>query len=218
MKRVVLFAAAAVFMLALKAYAYSNGDFQIWNTDTEELKINSKAKLAFEEEFRWGNDARDFFYHHYDAGFFYDFTKHLNIGGGYRRVYSKSKNKFRAEDEAYLTATPSWELAGFKFDDRSRFEYRYFDYQDDSFRYRNKLSVKFPWKFTKFSIQLYLSNEALIRIDDSWHMNENRFTAGLGAQLTKNVKAEVYYMLQNTKSASKWPCTNVLGTKIKLSF
>lgn len=218
MNRVVFAAVLIVFFLTGKAFAYKNGDFQVWNTDVEELKLGDKAKLVFEEEFRWGDSAKDFYLSHYDSGYFYDLTKYLNIGGGYRRVYSKSNNKFRAEDEAYLTATPSWGLAGLKFDDRSRLEYRYFDYQDDSWRYRNKLTMKLPWKFTKFAIQPYLSDEALIRIDDSWHMNENRFSAGVGAALTKNVKVELYYMLQNTKNKDKWPCANVLGTKVKLVF
>ena len=41
---------------------------------------------------------------------------------------------------------------------------------------------------------------------------------GFGMSLTKNMKAEVYYMLQNTKNKGRWPSTNVLGTKIKLAF
>jgi len=218
MKKIVLLAVVAVFLSVLEACAYSNGDFQVWNTDVEELKISDKAKLAFEEEFRWGKSARQFYLSHYDVGYFFDLSKYLNVGGGYRRVYSRSKDKFRSEDEAYLTATPSWEIVGFKFEDRSRLEYRYFDYQDDSWRYRNKLTVKAPWKFTKYAIQPYLSDEALIKLDDSWHMNENRFSAGLGATLTKNLKAELYFMLQNTKNKDKWPCANVLGTKVKLVF
>ena len=31
-----------------KAHAYDNHDFQIWNTDSEELKIDKKSKVTFE--------------------------------------------------------------------------------------------------------------------------------------------------------------------------
>jgi len=41
-------------LLATKVYAYDDGDFQIWNTDVEEFKVNKDLKIAFEEEFRWG--------------------------------------------------------------------------------------------------------------------------------------------------------------------
>jgi len=217
MKRIALVVMGAVLFAAVNAYAYKDNDFQVWNTDTEEFKINKDAKIAFEEEFRWGGSAKEFYYQHYDVGFFYNLQKYLNVGGGYRHVLSKSKGKFLVENEPYITATLLWELAGFKFDDRSRLEYNHFDYKDDTWRYRNKISIKAPWKFTKFEIQPYLSDEIFILMDDGQRLNTNRFSAGLGMSLTKNLKAEIYYMLQSSKSA-KWTEINVLGTKLKLAF
>lgn len=201
-----------------KLYAYDDGDFQVWNTEVEELKINPDAKVVFEQEFRWGGSAKEFYYQHYDVGFFYNLQKHLNVGGGYRHVLSKSKGKFLIENEPYVTATVFWDLAGFKFDDRSRLEYNHFDYKDDTWRYRNKFTVKAPWKFTKFEIQPYLSDEIFILFDDSQRLNTNRFSAGLGMTITKNLKGEIYYMLQDTKSSGQWTDINVLGTKLKLIF
>ncbi len=145
-------------------------------------------------------------------------SKYLNVGGGYRRIFSKAKGKFRAEDEPYISATLSGSLAGFRFDDRSRLEYQYFDYQDDSWRYRNKLAVKLPWKFTQLEIQPFISDEIFIRFDDSAHLNQNRFSCGLGLNLAKVLKAESYYLLQNSRSVKKWPGVNVLGTKFKILF
>jgi len=46
----------------------------------------------------------------------------------------------------------------------------------------------------------------------------NRFSAGFGGKLTKNISGGIYYMLQSSKSSGAWKDTNVLGTKIKLSF
>ncbi|MCX5699632.1 MAG: DUF2490 domain-containing protein [Candidatus Omnitrophica bacterium] len=205
-------------LLIIKLYAYDDGDFQVWNTEVEELKINQDAKIALEQEFRWGGSAKEFYYQHYDAGFFYNLQKYLNVGGGYRHVLSKSKGKFLIENEPYITATLLWDAAGFKFDDRSHLEYNHFDYKDDTWRYRNKFTVKLPWKFTKFEIQPYLSDEIFILFDDSQRLSTNRFSAGLGMTITKNLKGEIYYMLQDTKNSGKWVDINVLGTKLKLSF
>ncbi len=216
-RKISIIAVSLVVFLTVKLYAYDDGDFQVWNTDTEEFKINKDAKIAFEEEFRWGGSAKEFYYQHYDVGFFYNLQKYLNIGGGYRHVLSKSKGKFLVENEPYITATLSWDIAGFKFDDRSRLEYNHFDYKDDTWRYRNKLIVKLPWKFTKFEIQPYLSDEIFVLFDDSQRLNTNRFSSGLAMTLTKNLKAEIYYMLQSSKSR-KWTEINVLGTKLKLLF
>jgi hypothetical protein len=212
-----IFIAVLVFCLANSVFAYKNGDFQVWNTDSEELKINPDAKVVFEQEFRWGGSAKDFYYQHYDLGFFYNLAKYLNVGAGYRHVLSKFKDKFLVENEPYITATLLGDLKGFKFDDRSRLELNHFDYRDDTWTYRNKFSVKAPWKFTKFEIQPYLSDEIFILMDDGQRFNKNRFSAGLGMSLTKNLKAEIYYMLQSSKSA-KWTEANVLGTKLKLVF
>lgn len=205
-------------VVTCKVYAYDDGDFQVWNTDIEELKINQDAKIAFEEEFRWGDNANQFYYQHYDIGFFYNLQKWLNIGGGYRHIYELKKGKFKLENEPYVTITLLWDLKGFKFDDRNRIEYRHFGYQTDSWRYRNKFTLKFPWKFTKLEIQPYVSDEIFIGLSTISELNQNRFSSGLSMNLTKNLKAEIYYMLQSTKSSSRWSDANVLGTKLKITF
>jgi hypothetical protein len=209
----------SLFLLAAgSAYAFDDGDFQVWNIDAEELKISSNAKIAFEEEFRWGDNANVFYYHHYDAGLSYNLNKYLNVGGGCRQAYELRKGKFKEENEPYLTATLFWDLLGFKFDDRSRMEYRHFDYQDDSWRYRNKITVKLPWKFSRLKIQPFLSDEVLIGFSKINELNQNRFYSGLTMNVTKNIKAEIFYLLVSSKSSGTWVEANVLGTKLKIAF
>jgi hypothetical protein len=200
------------------AYAYDDGDFQVWNTDVEEFKINNNCKIALEEEFRWADNANEFYYHHYDAGFFCNLEKWLNIGGGYRHIYELKKGKFKLENEPYLTTTLLWDFKGFKFEHRNRMEYRHFDYQADSWRYRHKATVRLPWKFTKIEIQPYLADEIFVGFGGTNQFNQNRFSCGLGMNLTKNLKTEIYYMLQTSKSSGKWPHAHVLGTKLKILF
>jgi len=219
MRKIIYAMIGLTLFLTGKVYAYDNGDFQIWNTDVEEVKINKEARIAFEEEFRWGKDASEFYYQHYDAGFFYDLRSWLNVGGGYRQVYELVKGKFKPENEPYMTATLLWDLEGFKFEDRNRMEYRYFNYKDDSWRYRNRITLKLPWKFTKIDIQPYLSDEIFIGFAGvPADLNQNRFSSGLTMNLTKNIKADIYYMIQSTKSSNKWTDANVLGTKLKIAF
>ncbi|MCX5706486.1 MAG: DUF2490 domain-containing protein [Candidatus Omnitrophica bacterium] len=208
-----------VFFLTVGAYAYDDGDFQVWNIENQEFNLTKKSKLALEEEFRWGDNAHDFYYHHYDIGFIYDLNKYLNIGAGYRQVYEKKSGKFKEENEPYIMATLFAELAGWKFDSRNRLEYRHFDYQGDLWRYRNKLAARFPWKFTKLEIQPFLADEIFFNLN-GLDLNQNRFFSGLGFSLFKNIKGEIYYMLQSIKSSGAciWSDANVLGTKLKVSF
>ncbi len=220
-KILIVFLILEIFLaaLSLRTYAFDDGDFQVWNTDVEEFKINSSSKISFEEEFRFGDNANDFYYHHYDIGFVYDLTKYLNLGAGYRHIYEKKSGKFKEENEPYGMATLFWQLAGFKLDDRSRLEYRHFDYQVDSWRYRNKLNIKFPWKFSKMEIQPFLADEIFLKLNGI-DLNQNRLYSGLAFVIFKDLKAEIYYLLQSTKSSGTctWTDANVLGTKIKLYF
>ncbi|MDP2911690.1 MAG: DUF2490 domain-containing protein [Candidatus Omnitrophota bacterium] len=218
MKKQIVLVMALLLIVTAMAYAYDDGDFQVWNTDVEEFKINNNSKIALEEEFRWGDNANEFYYQHYDAGFFYNLEKYLNIGGGYRHIYELKNGKFKQESEPYITATLLWDIKGFKFEDRNRMEYRYFDYQADSSRYRNKITMKLPCNLTKIGIQPYLSDEIFISFGGTNQFNQNRFSSGIGMNLTKNVKAEIYYMLQSAKSSGKWTDINVLGTKLKVAF
>jgi hypothetical protein len=217
MKKVSFIIIGLVLMVTAKIHAYDGHDFQVWNTDVEEFKINNDAKIALEEEFRWQGNANEFYYHHYDIGFFYNLKKFLNIGGGYRHVYELKKGKFKLENEPYVTTALFWGLLGFKFEDRNRMEYRHFDYQADSWRYRNKFTVKLPWKFTKLEVQPYIADEIFLDFQNK-AFSRNRFYSGFGMSLTSNLKAEIYYLLQSTRSGVRWIDANVLGSKVKLSF
>ena len=203
------------------SFAFDDGDFQVWNTDVQEFKINDKTKFALEEEFRWGDNANHFYYHHYDAGVSYALNKYFSIGGGYRHILEDKKvgkvTKFRVENEPYVTATLFGDLKGFKLEDRSRLEYRHFDYTADSWRYRNKFTVKAPWKFTKLEIQPYLADEVFFGSSGK-SFNQNRFSSGFAFNITKNLKAEIYYMLQSSKGKKEWTDANISGTKFKVSF
>jgi hypothetical protein len=204
MKKLRVAAIALILFTAGRAYGYENGDFQIWNTDAEEFNIVKDFKLALEEEFRWGADASEFYYQHYDAGLFYASNKYLSFGGGYRQIYEFSKGKFKPEYAPYVTATLF-------------LEFRNFDHKADFWRYRNKATIKMPWKFTKLEIRPYISDEIFIVFGGvPGDLNQNRFSAGLEIKLVKNIKADIYYMLQSSKGSVTWTNANVLGTKLKL--
>ena len=207
-------------MLAGRVYAYDNHDFQVWNTDVEEVKLNKNSKLMFEQEFRWGDNASDFYYQHYDAGYQYIFNKYLSLGGGFRYIKEKKTNVWRDESDPYVVAFAYWNPSGFSLSDRVRIEYRYYDYQPDAWRFRNKLDIKFPWKFTRFEFQPIIADEIFTPLNSAINLNENRLYGGIAFTLTKNLKGELTYMWRATKNANicTWTNTNVLSAKLKLAF
>ncbi|MDD5506671.1 MAG: DUF2490 domain-containing protein [Candidatus Omnitrophica bacterium] len=219
MKKAVLLTILSVLISGGVLYAYDDGDFQVWNTDIEEIKIGKNLKFALEEEFRWGDNAREFFYHHYDAGVSYLLNKFLGVGGGYRRIYELKKGKFEPENEPYITATLYGGIKGVALESRSRMEYRNFNYKPDSWRYRNKFSAKLPWKFSRLELQPYVADEIFASFASGTNQfNQNRLSSGILFKLTSSIKAEIYYMLNSIKNSGKWTDANVLGTKFKITF
>lgn len=204
--------------VGVKAYAYENGDFQMWETFGEDIKIGKSTKFAVEQEFRFGKDASEFFYQHYDWGFAWAFDKRLEIALGYRLIYEKYKLKWREEDAPYTNITAKLDIWKFKFEDRNRIEYRHFRFKDDSVRYRNRFVLKYPFDFHTIKIAPYTSDEIFVSSDGTG-FHQNRFQSGLEFELTRYVKADISYMMHSIRGkGDKWAKANVLWTKLKIAF
>jgi hypothetical protein len=68
----------------------------------------------------------------------------------------------------------------------------------------------------EFNINQDVKNSLGIRVSLGWlsqRLNTNRFSAGSGLKITKNLKGEIYYILQDIINSGKWIAVNVLGTK-----
>ncbi|MDD2679632.1 MAG: DUF2490 domain-containing protein [Candidatus Omnitrophica bacterium] len=217
MKKTILIIVSLILTAVINAWAYDNHDFQVWNTDLEECKLTRNSKLSVEQEFRWGNNGGDFYYQHYDVGYIYLVNDYFHFGAGFRYIKQKIEDKFKDSSDPYLTAFMFWNPAGFSLSNRMRLEYRYKDYQGDSTVFRNKLDIKFPWKFSRLAIQPMVADEIFYRFKEG-DLGENRLFAGLAFKPFRNISAEVFYMLRSTKNLGIWSETNVLGTKLKLSF
>jgi hypothetical protein len=209
---------SCVLVFSFKAYPYENGDFQIWQTDGEDIKIGKSTKFTMEQEFRFGENASEFFYQHYDWGFAWAFDKRFELALGYRLIYERYKRKWREEDDPYTNLTWKQDILKFKFEDRNRIEYRHFRFAPDQVRYRNRFTLKYPFDFKGIKIAPYTSDEIFVSSNGTG-FNQNRFQSGLEFELTKYVKADVAYMIQSIRGkGDKWYGANVLWTKIKVSF
>lgn len=228
MKIRVLVLVGFILLFFAKVYAYDDDDgaFQVWLTTSQEAKVlENKLKISLEEEFRWGDEGNKFYYYHFDLGLAYVLNKYWDIGGGYRQVYElsnkgKYNGKFQEENQPYMIATLKLKKGNFAFTSRNRFEYRHFDYKSDSWRYRNKFTLKYPLRIGKINTEPYVADEIYFScFSGTNQFNQNRASAGIGFDITKHIKAEIYYMLVSVKrSTGKWFDSNVLGTKLRITF
>jgi hypothetical protein len=199
-------------------YAYQDGDFQIWHTESQDFSFNKNWRVLLDEEFRYGDNASELYYQHYDFGIACDVNKYLTASVEYRQIYEGEKGKFKPEFQPNFNVTPKCEFYGFKIEDRNRLELKFYDdNRADAVEYRNKLLVKVPWKFTELGIQPYVSDEVFVKVN-SMAFRRNRFATGVTLDLLKGVKGDIYYMLQSTKRSGVWTDANILGLKLKVSF
>jgi hypothetical protein len=200
------------------SFAFDDGDVQYWNTESISWKFTDDWKAKIEEEFRFGDDMQDFYYHHSDFGLSHSgLAEWLALGVHYRQVFEEKSGVWKQENRPHLNATIKFKLEGLDVSNRSRFEHRDREDADTDWRYRNKSSVTFPIKWTTFEIQPYIAHEIFIDFDAE-DFTRNRLYAGLGLKLYKQLTGEIYYLWQSTKSNEDWIDYNILGTKLKVSF
>ncbi len=209
----------AVLLISEICFAFDDGDFQYWSKASASFDIHKDWKITFAEEFWLGDDAGKLYYQHSDIGFVYkSLADWIEMGFNYRQVFQKDgKDKWRQENRPHLNVTLKGKLLGLDLSDRSRFEYRDRENKKDLWRYRNKVTVKFPLELTSLKLQPYLADEVFVNFDEE-DFNRNRLYVGLSLKLSKNIEAEVYYLRQSSEYGGEWEDINVLGTQLRFHF
>lgn len=202
----------------IAAYAYQDGDFQIWDSNIQEVFIGKSTKFMMEEELRFTENERDFFYQHYDWGFAWFFDKRFELGLGYRLIFERYKRKWREEDDIYTNLIWKHALWKFKLEDRNRIEYRHFRFAPDHIRYRNRFIIRYPFEFKDMRVIPYAADEIFVS-SNGRGFHQNRLQSGIEVEFNKYFKLDISYMLQSIRgTGDKWFTANVLWLKNKIAF
>lgn len=213
---ITLCASALILLKAGDTFAYDNGDCQHWNRESIEGNISKSLKAKIDVEFRFGENCSELYHQYSELGLSYQCSGWFDLGLNYRQIYEKKGDAWRQENRPHINATFKWGWSDFKFEDRSRLEYRIREGKDDIFRYRNKLTLKLP-KVSRFKIQPYLAEEPFYDFD-AQEVNKNRVYMGVSFKAVKNLKAGLFYMFEANKKNHSWTNINVLGTTFKCGF
>lgn len=219
MARIVVLAAIIIFT-GQAAFAFDDGDWQYWNTESASVKLADEWKASVEQEFRWGDDMHNPYYNHTDVGIAYSgLADWFDLSVNYRHINEEKSGGWKTEYQPNINGTIKWKFQDFSFSNKSRFEFREREDADEVWQYRNKLSITPPIILTEYKIQPYVADETFFD-SDSQELNRNRFFSGLTFNITKTLKGELYYLWQRSKSSSsgKWTDYNAVGTKLKIAF
>ena len=211
--------AMAVLVISETCFAYDYGDLQYWSTASASFDIDKDWKFTFKEEFRLKESGGHLYHHFSDIGFVYkNLADWIDLGFNYRQVFEKdSKGRWRQENRPHLNVTLKGKLFDLDLSNRSRLEYRDRENKKDVWRYRNKVTVKLPFELTELKLKPYLADEVFITLNDD-NVDRNRLYAGVSFKLVKNLKGDVFYLRQSSRSSSGWTDINVIGSKLKFSF
>ncbi|MBL7156972.1 MAG: DUF2490 domain-containing protein [Candidatus Omnitrophica bacterium] len=207
----------AILFFSNYSFAFDDGDFQYWNAETIAWKASEDWKVSLDEIFRFGDNAGTLYYEHSEIGTTYSgLSSWLDIKMGYRQAFSIKKDRWKYENMPNASVTIKLDMLNLNFTDRNKIEYRNIQDKDDNWRYRNKFTVTLP-KLTSFEIQPYVADEIFVDLSEG-EFNRNRLYAGASLKLIKNLKFDLYYLLQTSKSKKDWINYNIIGTKLKISF
>lgn len=244
MKKLAKFILALSFVALLTGtvYAYDDGDWQYWNTESIEGTIIDvgtetldKVGAKLEGEWRFGDDVSEFYYQHTDVSLKLKkmFVPWFNFGIAYRQVWEykhrddvSGGNYWYTEYRPHFDPEVSFKYKGWSIKNRFRVELRYFDEDDsgeeDVWRLRNKFSLKPPIKWTKWQITPYIADEIFIEEDsDGIYRNRLYLGLGIGKLLSlETLKGDIFFLWQASDNGDNWTDKDVyaLGTQIKVHF
>ncbi|HIE05491.1 MAG TPA: DUF2490 domain-containing protein [bacterium (Candidatus Stahlbacteria)] len=217
MEKLIRIRFGACFGLLMVITVLAFGDWQFWNTESIEGKLAENWKVKLEEEFRFTDGIKEFYYHHTDGSLTYRLTDWFYPGLNYRQIYEKKDGEWEEEKRPHFSGTFKWKWQDFKFKDRNRFEYRIRKEKNDVWRYRNKLSLIFPIRWTKLMIQPYLADEVFINLENA-EFSRNRLYAGINLRFFSHLKTVIFYLWQTSNKDSGWIDYNIVGAKLKVEF
>lgn len=218
MRQRVLALSVLLFFLSVQAPPAQarKAGMEFWHTEVATWKIAKDWRMSVSSEAYFDDDASHYYYQEGDLGFIYSgFAKWFDLSLNYKHVAMESKNRWAPEERPHFAGIFKFDIGNLSLSDRNRFEYRIREAGTDTWRYRNLLTIKAPWKFTKWQIQPYIADEVLI--DEL--VRENRSYAGFGFKLTKEISAAIYYMQRRLRQGGgDWSGANIVGTNLRIDF
>lgn len=231
--------------LPLVSYGYDDGDFQIWLKGAVSGKFDNGVTIKMEEELKYGDSASEFWDEETALVLGYKVNDWLKSAVGYK-VVQERKNKtvvtpkttsggsvsyasvgdgdhyWQNEERPFADLIFSHKISGWGLSDRTRFECRMKDDGgDDYLRFRNRIKVKTPWKFSSLKMNPYAAWEVFFEDKDSLSGSDkwdrHRIYVGVSTKLSELISGGLYYLAQLDHS-NDWKQTNVAGLEVSVKF
>lgn len=223
--------AVALAVFAGLHMAYAEDSWQVWLDQTARKHLSDKSSVRAGQSLRFEADTGDLAAYYLEMGYVRRPLSWLDLGLAYRQQYTRSNGHWIEENRPYADVTPRWTTRMVTIYDRNQLEYRRVEGQDDTARYRNKLTLQLNAWGEDFGLKPYLSVETFInesvRLNES---NRNRFTAGIRTdpergflrvikfQAHHSLSMDYYITTQRTKTGGAWEDMYIAGVQLGVDF
>lgn len=178
------------------------------------MMLSRRWKAGAREEFRFENNGGSLYHYFSEIELKYILNKNFEFSVDYRHINEKKHEDWKLEYRPHINGALKLNWRGFAVGDRSRLEYRGWRDKKNTWRYRNKLSVDFLALGKRFHAQPFIAYEMFFNIDErAW--TRDRFYLGIVVKVCRNLRGEIYYLLQSTRNRSL-KNYHIIGTNIKL--
>ena len=227
-----LFRVLFALFLGLAPYAHTReSDWQIWLDQTLGYDLNENNTLRADQSFRIRQNVSSLETYTVQVGL--QQHKRSWIEHGYYLRYVRDDIDGVAVNEIRPTydLVLKWNWWGGRWANRSRFEYRFREGRDDTFRYRNRQRLVFPWKLTPLELKPYGAAEIFLNPGDDTILVKNRLRGMVGIQTEpdgfirkmeikggRRFTSDLYLMYQQTESLNTLVNEYILGLKLGFFF
>lgn len=173
--------------------------------------ILSRSNLASRDDFD------DNFLGFTGAALGYQINENWSLRAGYRHVWFRPQSDWLEEDRLFLEAYFADRFGGYRVTNRSRAEFRYFDYREDDVRLRNEITIEAPWELGSPSLRPYLEEEFFYGLRDE-RFEANWLGAGIAWRPADGIKLKLGYRRNRFRAGDEWRDRNVVVTGINLFF
>lgn len=177
---------------------------------TDDWFLLSRSNIASRDRYK------DWFFGYTGVSLGYQLDDRWSVRLGYRQAWIEL-DEWQVEQRPFAEAYFAKQIGDMRFSNRTRLEFRYFDYRDDELRLRNEITLQTPWKLTSLELQPYLEEEIFIG-DNINQVETNWLTGGLAWRPQKGLKLKAGYRWNRFRVGDDWRDRDVLVLGLNLYF
>lgn len=199
------------------SFAQGDGDWQLWAQETITGKLSDAWSVEGKQEFRFCYNMKEFTSNRTAIGIQYALADWVFLGLNYKQIFDQKEGAWQEENRPQFDIKFKWNIILAEFENRNRLEYRVVDDTQESWRYRNRLTIAPDAKWTRMQFQPYVADEIFVDFEED-ELSRNRLYIGFKAQWMKHIKSSLYYLWQSSKKGGDWIDFNVIGVDMKFAF